>query len=383
MHDDHLSKLSLDTLAVTGGRRHGEAGTGLNPALEMASNFRHGTEEIYSREDGTATWRAFEDALGALEGGRAVAFSSGMGAVSAVLASVPVGGRIVAPLDAYSGVLVSLREGNEAGRWRAEPMDMTATEAVLGALDGADLLWLESPSNPLLEVSDLPVLCAAARERGIPSVVDNTFATSFLQRPLDLGADLVLHSCTKFIGGHSDLLLGAVVARREEDLEALRHHRKLGGATPGGLEAFLALRGLRTLPLRIRRSQATAGVLARRLAKHEGVVRVRYPGLTEAGTNSSQTPAPVEGWLSAGGGLVSFELAGKAEDADGFCRALRLIEHATSLGGVETSLERRSTYSGQEHLPPTLIRMSVGCEDPEDLWADLEQALAPQAHSRS
>ncbi len=373
MAEDHLIRLSLDTLAITGGRRHGQAGTSLNPPLEMASNFRHGSEDIYSRHSGTATWQAFEEALGILEGGRAVAFASGMGAIRAILDSMKVGARILAPIDAYAGAVHSLQEGLKGGRWRVEFIDTTATQSVLEALPGADLLWLESPSNPLLEISDLPRLCAAARDLGIPSVVDNTFATPVLQQPLDLGAEMSLHSCTKFIGGHSDLLLGAVVTRSQERFSSLRERRTFGGATPGGLESFLALRGLRTLPLRVRRAQATAGGLARRLEQHPRVARVRYPGLTD-GSGELSTGS----FMAQGGAMVSFELTGDSAGTDSFCNALAIIEHATSLGGVETSLERRSRYDGQEHLPPTLVRMSVGCEDPEDLWRDLEQALANQ-----
>lgn len=362
--------LSLETLAVVGGRRHGEPGTPLNPPLVLASNFRRPTEGIYAREDGTETWAAFEEALGLLERGKAVAFSSGMAAASAALDLVPVGGTVVAPLDAYSGSLKRLREGHASGRWKARIVDLVDTANGVAALEGVDLLWLESPSNPLLQVLDLETLCGAARRKGVVSVVDNTFATPVLQRPLEQGADVVLHSVTKFLGGHSDLLLGALVAAEGEMEERLRHGRTLGGGTPGGLEAFLALRGLRTLPLRVARATETAGSLAERLAAHPAVGRVYYPGLP-GDPGHERAAAQMEGF----GAVVSFEVWGKAEDADAFCRRLELIEHATSLGGVETSLERRSGNPGEEHLPPTLIRMSTGCEDPEDLWADLAQAL--------
>src|SRR5262249_27601129 len=184
-------------------------------------------------------------------------------------------------------------------------------------------------------------------------VVDNTFATPLLQRPLELGADVVVHSATKFIGGHSDLLLGVVVARAEEHVAQLRTARAVAGATPGAFETYLALRGVRTLPLRLERASSTAVVLAERLGAHPAVTRVRYPGF---------------------GAIVSFELAG-AEPADRACAATRLIPHATSLGGVETSMERRNAQPGQEHIPPGLIRMSVGCESADALWRDLRAAL--------
>jgi cystathionine gamma-synthase len=184
-------------------------------------------------------------------------------------------------------------------------------------------------------------------------VVDNTFATPLLQRPLELGADVVVHSATKLIGGHSDLLLGAAVTRDARALGELRTARSLNGATPGMLECFLALRGARTLPLRLRHGQASAQQLAARLAGHAAVTRVRYPGF---------------------GTIVSFELADGAA-ADRACQATRIVRHATSLGGVETCMERRSVHPGQEHIPPGLIRLSVGCEDLEDVWADLGAAL--------
>jgi cystathionine gamma-synthase len=215
------------------------------------------------------------------------------------------------------------------------------------------MLWLESPSNPLLEIADLAGICAAPRRPGTRIVVDNTFATPLLQRPLELGADVAVHSATKLLGGHSDLLLGAAVTRDPDELRRLREARGLYGATPGMIECFLALRGARTLALRLERAQASAAELARRLADHPAVVRVRYPGI---------------------GTIVSFELT-DASAADGACRATRIIRHATSLGGVETTMERRSAHPGQEHIPAGLIRLSVGCEGLEDLWADLDAAL--------
>ena len=215
-------------------------------------------------------------------------------------------------------------------------------------------MWIESPSNPLLEVADLAAICAAPRRPGTRVVIDNTFATPLLQRPLQLGADIVVHSATKLIGGHSDLLLGAAVTADPGELALLREVRGRNGATPGMLECFLALRGARTLALRVHRAQSSARQLAARLNNQSVVTRVRYPGF---------------------GTIVSFELA-DATAADRACRATRIIRHATSLGGIETSMERRSIYPGQEHIPPGLIRLSVGCEDLGDLWGDLEAALS-------
>jgi cystathionine gamma-synthase len=206
----------------------------------------------------------------------------------------------------------------------------------------------------LLDVGDVAAICAAPRRDGTRVVVDNTFATPLIQRPLELGADIVIHAATKFLGGHSDLLMGAAVTKDETQRELLITARKLYGATPGVLEAFLATRGVRTLPVRLKTAVATAAELARRLSEHPAVQRVRYPGF---------------------GAVLSFELA-DAPTVDRACAAIRVIWNATSLGGVETTMERRSVHPGQEHIPDGLIRMSVGCEDVEDLWSDLEQALA-------
>jgi cystathionine gamma-synthase len=254
--------------------------------------------------------------------------------------------------DCYLGVAAIAEAGARTHQWRVERLAASDPRWMARAAE-ADLLWIESPSNPLLEVADLSAICGASRRPGARVVVDNTFATPLLQRPLELGADIVVHSATKLIGGHSDLLLGAAVTADPHQLELLRDVRSRNGATPGMLECFLALRGARTLALRLRQAQSSAQELAARLSAHAAVTRVRYPGL---------------------GTIVSFELADGAA-ADRACRATRIIRHATSLGGIETSMERRNAHPGQEHIPPGLIRLSVGCEDIDDLWRDLEAAL--------
>jgi cystathionine gamma-synthase len=290
--------------------------------------------------------------IGGLEGGEAVAFSSGMATCAAILGELPDGGHLVLGDDCYLGVAAVAEAGARDHGWNVERLPV-ADERWPERAETADFIWLESPSNPLLEVADVERICAAPRREGATLVVDNTFATPLLQRPLELGADLVMHSATKFIGGHSDLLLGVAVAREPHRAGRLRETRGLTGATPGALEAYLALRGVRTLPLRLRQGSANAATLAERLEAHPAVTRVRYPGF---------------------GAVLSFELDG-AGAADHACREARVIRHATSLGGVDTTMERRGTHEGQEHVPPGLIRMSVGCEDVEDLWADLERAL--------
>jgi len=344
--------LKPETWAIVGGRRR-EPGAPLNTPLVPASNFVHGTERIYSRSEGTETWEAFEAVLGGLEGGRAVAFASGMAAASAILRQLPSGAHLVIPDDCYQAVAGIAEIGTRDHGWRVQRFAPGDTEAWTKAALEADLLWLESPTNPLLETADIAAICAAPRKAGTRIAVDNTFATPLLQQPLKLGADLVIHAATKFIGGHSDLLMGVAVTADDDEYELLRTVRTHNGATPGALEVFLALRGLRTLPVRLKQSVASAQVLAERLATHPAVQRVRYPGF---------------------GAVVSFELA-DAPTVDAACAATRIIWNATSLGGVETTMERRSIHPGQEHIPDGLIRMSVGCEDVEDLWADLDAAL--------
>jgi cystathionine gamma-synthase len=244
------------------------------------------------------------------------------------------------------------------------------TEAWVSACSGSDLLWLESPSNPLLSVADLETICAAPRKPGSIMVVDNTFATPLNQRPLELGADIALHSATKFIGGHSDLLAGVLVTNQPDLLAGLKKSRGINGATPGALETFLAVRGLRTLAIRLAKAQESADGLAYWLESRDWVERVRYPGL-----KSHPTHEIAAAQLGGFGSMISFDVVGGAQQADAMCRNVSLIRHATSLGSVESTMERRGAVPGQGHLPESLIRLSVGIESLEDLQADLEQAL--------
>jgi len=372
------ASLRPETAVICAGRPGRAGSEPLNIPVVLASNFHAstmaapGVEEgirSYARTDATPTWEALETAVGQVEGGHAVAFSSGMAAVAAVLDLLPAGGRIVAPEDCYFGVGELLADGQQQGRWAVDRVDLTDTAAVRAAAAGADLLWLETPSNPLLDIADLPALCAAGRRAGAVVGVDNTFATPLLQRPLALGADVVVHSATKFIGGHSDLLSGIAVAREETLAGRLRHRRGLSGAAPGALEAFLALRGLRTLALRLDRGQRNASELARRLDEHPAVSRVRYPGLP--GHPGHRTAAAQ---MTGFGAVLAFEVA-DARTADRLCSTVQIIVPATSLGGVESTIERRSKLPGQGHVPPGLLRLSVGCEHVDDLWNDLNSAL--------
>ena len=359
---------------MTAGRPPRLGGAALNPAVHFASTYvgSHDVSQTvgYGR-DGNETWRALEDAVGALEGGRALTFASGMAACHAVLELLDPGAVVVIPGDCYLGVAAAVETRARRYGWSVRRVNVADTDAVLAAADGADLVWLESPTNPTLAVADLPRIGAELAGK-VRLVVDNTFATPLLQRPLDLGADIVVHSLTKMLSGHSDVVLGAAVTRPENEAtaSALAETRHSFGAIPGPMEAYLALRGLRTYPLRLAQAQASAQILAERLAGHPAVRRVRYPGLpSDPGHRRAART------MAGFGSVISIELA-DAQTADALVDACALWVFATSLGGVDSSLERRRRWPGElRTVPESLIRMSVGIEHVEDLWADLAQGL--------
>lgn len=355
------------TVAVAAGRPPAEPGRPLSQPPSFASVRRAGGRDEYGRVTNDS-FVALEAAIGALEGGTAVVFASGMAAISSVVATA-VRGRpgLVQPRDGYHGTR-ALFEAT-TGLF-TQSVDISQTAVVLEALPPGGVLWVESPTNPLITVADLDALADGVAAADGVMVVDSTVATPVCQRPLDLGADVVVHSVTKFLAGHSDLILGAVVTRDDRLVQALRDHRTLHGAIPGPMDCFLALRGIRTLDVRVRRAMANAQVLAERLDDHPAVERVHYPGLP-----GDPGHAVAERQMDGYGALLSFVLA-TAEQADAVCADVRLVVHATSLGGVETSMERRGRHAGEEQTPPGLIRMSVGIEDVEDLWADLDRALS-------
>ena len=360
---------SMESWVVSAGRDR-RPGSPLNVPLYPASNFIRGDGRAYVRDDGTATWEALEEIVGGLEGGAAISFASGMAAIAAVFDQLPAGSMVVLPDDCYQGVSKLAEIGQHRGRWSVRRIDVSDTPAWIRACTEADLIWLESPSNPLLAVADLAAICAAPRKKGAILGVDNTFATPLNQRPLELGADVSVQSVTKFIGGHSDLM-GGIIAVKDAQLQtALRHSRDLTGGIPGALESFLAVRGARTLAVRLERAQHNAMMLAARLAAHPEVSIARYPGLP-----SHPTHELARRQLRGFGTIISFDVRGGAAEADAVCSRLHLIQHATSLGAVESTIERRASIPGQEHLPPSLLRLSVGIEGAEDLWADLDRAL--------
>ncbi|MGB7980066.1 MAG: PLP-dependent transferase [Candidatus Nanopelagicales bacterium] len=353
------------------GRPARAPGAPLNTPPVFSSTFAAGGEIAYARV-GNPTWTALEEVLAALEGPgcRALSFASGMAAITAVADLAPVGATVVGQTVAYSGTRSQLARWSASGRIALREVP-ARTEDLVGAAAGAGMVWVETPTNPTLAVVDIAAVARATAQAGALLVVDSTFATPLGQHPLDLGADVVVHSATKYLSGHSDVLLGAVVVRDADLAERIRVHRTLGGGIPGPMEAWIALRGLRTFPLRWERACATAAELARRCTDHPAVARVRYLGLTEDPGHSLASAQ-----MSAFGAIVSLELRGGAAAAEAVAGGTSLWVHATSLGGVESTLERRRRWPEESaDVPETLLRLSVGIEDVEDLWADLRAAL--------
>jgi cystathionine gamma-synthase len=344
-----------ETSAITAGRPDVAPDASLNPPIIFASTYHAGGPVGYGRY-GNESWSALESAISELEGGQTLSFSSGMAAISAVFSILPIGAPVVASNQGYSGTMGLLNQHHASGRLEVRFVDITNTEEVIGAMKGAALLWLESPTNPCLDIADLAALISAAKKQNIGVGVDNTFATPLVQKPLSMGADIVMHSVTKFLAGHSDVVLGSLSIADPALYKRLEESRRFNGAIPGPFEAWLALRGIRTFPVRFRAAEANAKTLVTRLQNHAKITKVRYPGF---------------------GAVISFEIDGNAENAEKVCESSRLIAHATSLGGVESLWERRRRWALESpSVPEQLIRLSVGCEHVDDIWQDIEQALA-------
>lgn len=364
-----MDALHPDTWLISQGRPT-ELGGPLNWPPIMASNFRLPHERYYNRTEGTETQNALETLLGGVEGGRALAFSTGMAAVATLFHGLAVGSTLVIPEDPYHAVNGLAVEGEAQGRWTVQRLDLADTASWVEAAAYADLLWVETPANPLLTVADLPAICAAPRKEGCLVAVDGTFATPLVQKPLELGADVSMHSVTKFIGGHSDLMGGVLTVRDDDLYDELWNRRVRNGGTIGGLEAFLSIRGARTLGLRMERAMSNAEILAQRLDAHAEVAVVRYPGLA-----SHPTHAQARSFMQGYGAMMSFDVMGSGDRASAVVEHTSIINNATSLGGIESTWERRALIAGQETMPPTLIRFSVGCEHVEDIWTDISAAL--------
>ena len=387
--EQHAASLSAETLVVAAGRPPREHDEPVNPPIVLSSTY-FGTGALGDGDRGygryaNPTWDPFEEAMGQLEGAGlpGLLYASGLAAVSSALSLLPAGGVLVMPTHSYAGSLVMASELAQKGFLELRTVDIADTEAVKEQLapqgpdaKAARMLWLESPTNPMLGIADIRELTAAAHAVGAIVVTDNTFSTPLVQQPLAMGSDVVLHSVTKYLAGHSDVVLGALVTSNPEIRAALLHNRTIHGAIAGPLEAWLALRGLRTLALRVERSQASAAVLAERLSAHAAVESIRFPGLP-ADPGHERAKTQMKGF----GSIVCVQIAPIAgldgpEAADKLVRAVELWLPATSLGGVESLIERRRRHLAEPvSVPENLVRLSVGIENVEDLWADLKQAL--------
>ena len=374
--------MKFETRAIHAGQEPEPAYGAVNVPIYQTSTFAQpdvaqprGYE--YART-GNPTRTALEEALGALEGGRALCFSSGMAAESTVLSLFEPGDHVVLANDVYGGTYRLLSK--VTGRWNLEfdVVDLTDRDALGGAIkDTTKLVWVETPTNPTMKVVDIAAVARLAHDRGARCVVDNTFASPYLQRPLELGADLVVHSTTKYLGGHSDAIGGAVVvdAADTETFDHLSFLQNAVGAVPGPMDCFLVLRGVKTLALRMQAHCLGAQAVAEMLAGHPGVERVYYPGLP---AHPGHEIAARQ--MSGFGGMVSFE-ARTEELALEVCRRTELFALAESLGGVESLIEHpaRMTHlsvAGSElAVSPRLVRLSVGIEHPDDLIDDLRRAL--------
>jgi cystathionine gamma-synthase len=339
----------------------------------------------YSRT-ANPTREALEECLASLEGAaHGLAFSSGMGAITTVLHLLGPGDRVVSVDDVYGGTYRIFTKVYEPKGYRLELVPAeTVNEGLAGVLDeGTRMVWLETPTNPFLRIVDIAGAAEAAHAAGALCVVDNTFATPYLQRPLELGADIVVHSTTKYLGGHSDVIGGFAATSDAALADRLRFLQNALGVVPGPIDAWLVLRGLKTLAIRIREHCANARRVADFLAAHPAVSRVHYPGLA-AHPGHELAARQMRDF----GGMVSFEVAGSAEDAVGVAERTRIFQLGESLGGVESLIEHpgRMTHAtladSPYALPDNLIRLSVGIEAAEDLIADLEQALATLVEQR-
>jgi cystathionine gamma-synthase len=363
-------KLATESQVVAAGRPEKKPDGALNPAIALNSTFHEGGPIGYGRY-GNEAWSALEEAISVLEGGKTLIFSSGMAAISSVFSLLPQGAIIVAAENGYQGTTTMLKKMHEAKKLEVRFVNLPNTDEVLKALPGAQMLYLESPTNPAIEVVDLPVVIPAGKKAGSIVVVDSTLATPLVQNPIALGADIALHSVTKYLSGHSDILLGCVVTNDESIFERVEQARRYGGAIPGPFEAWIALRGLRTFALRMQRSQENAMELAKRLEKDPRVLKVRYPGL-----ESDPYHERAKSFMKGFGAMISFEVKADIAQIDKMCNSSSLITNATSLGGVESIWERRRRWATESHtIPENLIRFSVGIENVDDLWSDIQSCF--------
>jgi cystathionine gamma-synthase len=326
----------------------------INTEVSLNSTYHAGGEIGYARY-GNNTCKDFEKVVSSLENGKTLAFSSGMSAFSTFINILPLGSKVVASNQGYAGVNATLKQLQEQNKITLKQVNIENSAEVISELDKATLLWIESPTNPMLKVADLERLIKYAKQNNVIVGVDNTFATPLCQKPLDLGADISLNSATKYFAGHSDVLAGTISTNNDKLYSEIEFGRKINGTILQPFEAFLALRGIRTFPIRFERAQDNAKFIYEKLKSHDFVKEVFYPGF---------------------GAIISFTINSNSENAEKVCNSSRLIANATSLGGVESLWERRRRWELESKLvPENLIRLSVGCECKFDLWSDIKNAF--------
>jgi cystathionine gamma-synthase len=371
--------MHFETISVHGGGPHDPATGDVAPPIHLATTYVHSADSqavhgyTYIRE-ANPTGAQLERALAVIDGGAAaLAFASGMAAAAAALQSLPVGAHVILPDDGYYGVRALANEYFPRWGMTATFVAMEDLDAVRAAVrESTRAIWGESPSNPLMKIVDLAGLAAIAREAGALLFVDGTFATPALQRPLVLGADVVLHSTTKYLGGHSDVQGGSLAfAKQDAYFEQVLHTRKIAGGVASPFNSWLILRGIKSLSARMRVHCENARAVASFLESHPNVAAVHYPGLA-----SHPGHAVAARQMSDFGGMLSFRVKGGRDAAIAVCEKVKLLTVATSLGGTETLIEHRASSEGSgSPTPEDLLRMSVGLEHAEDLIADLAQAL--------
>lgn len=376
-----MSNLHFETLAVHAGRRIDPATGAVAQPIHLSTTFERGTDGeyplgfAYTRET-NPNRNALEQCLAALEGGKeALAFASGLAVVTAALQGLEPGDHVIAPDDVYYGLRKVVAE--LFGKWPIEVtyVDLTDLDALRAAIrPSTRLIWIETPSNPLMKVTDLAAVAAIAQKAKAITICDSTFATPVAQHPLELGIDMVMHSTTKYFGGHSDILGGALIAAHDNYLfERCRHSQQHGGAVPAPFDCWLLLRSIETLPLRVKAQQATAMHIAQFLETHPKVERVHYPGLASHPAHTLASRQMPGGF----GAMLSFQVRGGRDQTIAVAARPQIITRATSLGSTHSLIEHRASVEGPtSRTPQNLLRLSIGLEHVSDLIADLEHCLA-------
>lgn len=369
--------MNIETLAVHAGDIHDDQfGTVAQPIYPSTTFSRNNDgsfrEHLYSRYS-APNRSSFEQAIALLESGKeAFAFSSGLSSAMAILQTLPYGSAVLFPDDVYHGVTVQFSEIFAPHGMKSIRIDFSDTAIVEEAINKYKpaLVWMESPSNPLLKITDIESVCLIAKANGAITLCDNTWATPLLQRPLELNCDVVLHSATKYIGGHSDMLMGVLVTNDLILAEKLRAIQRVGGAVPGAFDCWLAHRGIKSLAVRVRSQCESAMIIAKFLESHPAIEKVLYPGLT-----SHPQCSIAQKQMKHPGAMMSILVKGNAMNV---ANSTKIFTHATSLGGVESLIEHRASVETGTHSvsPENLLRLSIGLEHPDDLCEDLDQALS-------